>query len=121
MQYSYDLPVTFTLEQIKQFGELTGDNGPVHSVDGVVQGGFIISMLPQWLNTVIIQNNLGTGLVRTVSMILETKFRNKLHAGKQVYVRFGYDVAGKTVSKLIWAVFDDEMEYCSGRWVIHKS
>lgn len=121
MRYTYELPVTFTLEQVQQFGELTGDNGPVHSVDGVVQGGFILSMLPKWLNQVIEDNNLGTGLERSVSMILDVKFRNKLHSNKLVTVSFGYDVAGKTISKMEWRLFDSDKEYCFGKWVIHKS
>lgn len=121
MRNNYELPVSFTLEQVQQFGELTGDNGPVHSIDGVVQGGFILSMLPKWLNQIIAEHDLGTGLERSVSMILDVKFRNKLQSAKSVKVSFGYDVAGKTISKLEWRLFDDEKEYCFGKWVIHKS
>ncbi len=121
MRYTYELLVLVTLDQVKQFGELTGDNGPVHSVDGVVQGGFILSMLPKWLNQIIKDNDLGTGLEQSVSMILNAKFRNKLPSNKLVTVRFGYDVAGKTISKLEWNVFDNEIEYCFGNWVIYKS
>lgn len=121
MQYSYELPVIFTFEQVQQFGRLTNDAGPVHSVDGVVQGGFILSMLPKWLNQIINDNNLGTGLENSVSMILSAKFRNKLKSDHPVTVRFGYDVAGKTISKLEWKLFDEQKEYCFGTWVIHKS
>jgi hypothetical protein len=121
MRYTYELPVSFTLDQVQQFGELTGDNGPVHSVDGVVQGGFILSMLPKWLNKVIEDNNLGRGLERSVSMILDVKFRNKLQSDKLIKISFSYDVAGQTISKLEWRLFDNEKEYCSGKWVIHKS
>jgi hypothetical protein len=121
MRYVYELPIIFTSQQVQQFGELTQDNGPVHSVDGVVQGGFILSMLPKWLNQIIEDNNLGTGLECSVSMILDAKFRNKLHSNKPATVSFGYDIAGKTISKLEWRVFDQEREYCFGTWVIHKS
>ena len=121
MRYTYELPVSFTLDQVQQFGELTGDNGPVHSVDGVVQGGFILSMLLKWLNKVIEDNNLGRGLERSVSMMLDVKFRNKLQSDKLVTVSFSYDIAGNTVSKLEWKIYDQEKEYCFGKWVIHKS
>jgi len=121
MRYTYQLPVSFTLDQVIQFGELTGDSGPVHSNDGIVQGGLILSMLPKWLNQIIAENNLGTGLERSVSIILDAKFRNKLESNKPVQVSFGYDVAGKTISKLEWKVFDNEKEYCFGKWIIHKS
>ena len=118
---SYSIPIQFTKEQVVDFGRLTGDDGPVHSIDGVVQGGFILSMLPKWLNQIIAEHDLGTGLERSVSIILDVKFRNKLQSGKSVKVSFGYDVAGKTISKLEWRLFDNEKEYCSGKWVIHKS
>ena len=121
MRHTYKLPVIITFEQVKQFGELTGDNGPVHSTDGIVQGGFILSMLPKWLNKVIVDNNLGTGLERSVSMMLDVRFRNKLQSDKSVTLSFGYDVAGERISKLEWRLFDDNKEYCFGKWIIHKS
>lgn len=121
MRYTYELPVSFTREQVQQFGEITGDNGPVHSIDGIVQGGFILSMLPLWLNQIIKDNDLGRGLERSVSMMLDAKFRNKLQSNKLVKVSFSYDVAGNTISKMEWRVFDNDTEYCFGKWVIHKS
>lgn len=120
MQHVFELPVSFTFDQVRQFGELTGDNGPVHSIDGVVQGGFILSMLPKWLVTVIEQNNIRR-LPKAVSVILESKFRNKLESGKNVTVSFEFEVLGKSLSKINWRIFDSEKEYCSGKWVIHKS
>lgn len=121
MQEIYELPILFTFEQVQQFGELTGDNGPIHSVDGIVQGGFIISMLPKWLTQIIKDNNLGRGSERNVSMLLDAKFRNKLQCNKLVKVSFAYGVARPTMSKLAWRVYDDDLEYCSGNWVIYKS
>ena len=120
MQYSYDLPVTFTLEQVKQFGELTGDNGPVHSVDGVVQGGFILSMLPQWLKLTKDGQEFIKGPKQAVSIMLDVKFRNKLIADQKAFVKFTYTPSIK-FTKLNWEVYDNEKEYCSGNWVIHKS
>jgi hypothetical protein len=39
----------FTLEQVQDFARISGDDQEIHVVHGVVQGGFIISKLPQWL------------------------------------------------------------------------
>ena len=115
------LPIYFTLEQVQDFGRITGDDGPVHSVQGIVQGGFIISMLPKWLNQLLAEHNLLTGMDHSVSMILEAKFRNKLAANTLANVSFSYSEPGVTVSKLNWRVYDDSREYCFGKWVIHKS
>ena len=120
MQHVFELPISFTFDQVVKFGELTGDDGPVHSVDGIVQGGFILSMLPKWLVTVIEQNNIRR-LPKAVSIILESKFRNKLESGKTVLVRFELESLSGSLSKINWRIFDSDKEYCSGRWIIHKS
>ena len=120
MQHIYELAVSITFDQVIEFGNLTGDNGPVHSVDGVVQGGFILSMLPQWLILVMEQNHIS----RTpgmVSAILESKFRNKLQSNHNVIVSFDFESMGKRLSKIKWRIFDNEKEYCFGKWIIHKS
>jgi hypothetical protein len=114
------LPVTFTLEQVKEFGELTGDNGPVHSIDGVVQGGFILSMLPQWLKMTGDGQEFIKGSKQAVSVMLDVKFRNKLVADQKVLVKFTYIPSNK-LTKINWEVYDREKEYCSGNWIIHKS
>ncbi len=120
MQHVFELPVSFTFEQVLQFGELTGDNGPVHSVDGVVQGGFILSVLPKWVDTVVEQHNIRR-LARAASVILESKFRNKLESGKNVIVSFELESLNGSLSKINWRIFDSEKEYCSGKRIIHKS
>jgi hypothetical protein len=120
MQQTYTLPIYFTFDQIIEFGKLTGDDGPVHSIDGIVQGGFILSMLPKWLVTVMKENNLQR-MPNAVSMILESKFRNKLKSGQPATVSFEFNTGSKSLSKINWRVFDDDLEYCSGYWIIHKS
>ena len=120
MQRIYELPISFTFEQVIEFGKLTGDDGPVHSVDGIVQGGFILSMLPKWLILVMEQNHI-TRTPGTVSAILDSKFRNKLESNHNVIVSFDFESMGKRLSKIKWKIFDVNKEYCSGNWVIHKS
>jgi hypothetical protein len=120
MQRVYELPISFTFDQVIAFGNLTGDNGPVHSIDGVVQGGFILSMLPKWLIIVMKQNHIDR-TPGTVSAILESKFRNKLQSNHKVIVSFDFESMGKRLSKIKWRIFDIDKEYCSGNWIIHKS
>jgi hypothetical protein len=120
MPNTYTLPIYFTFDQVIEFGKLTGDDGPVHSIDGIVQGGFILSMLPKWLVTVMKENNLQR-MPNAVSMILESKFRNKLKSGQTATVSFEFNISPKSLSKINWRVFDDNLEYCSGYWIIHKS
>jgi hypothetical protein len=110
-----------TKEQVFEFGKITGDSGPVHSVDLMVQGGLIISCLPKILNDIITRDNLHEGYTHSVSMILEAKFRNKLPADKLVTVNFTYEDPAKLISRLNWRVYNEDIEYCFGKWVIYKS
>jgi len=119
MQRTYKLPISFTFDQIIAFGDLTGDNGNVHSIDGVVQGGFILSMLPQWLKDTGDGQEFIKGPKQAVSIMLDVKFRNKLIANRPAFVKFTYTLSTK-FTKINWEVCDNEKEYCSGNWVIHK-
>jgi hypothetical protein len=112
------VPIFFTQEDIDKFGELTGDNGPVHSVDGMVQGGFIVSCLPKWLSQV--KGNPVSGYEHSVSAMLNVKFRKKLPVGKQVYIEFDFNDAGGKLGKIKWRVFDSEATYCNGDWIVYK-
>jgi hypothetical protein len=120
MQQIFELPILFTFDQVIDFGNLTGDNGAVHSIDGVVQGGFILSMLPQWLKDTSDGQEFIKGSKQAVSIMLDVKFRNKLLANQTAFVRFTYTPSTK-FTKINWEVYDHEKEYCSGNWIIHKS
>jgi hypothetical protein len=120
MQRIAELPISFTFDQVIAFGNLTGDNGPVHSVDGVVQGGFILSMLPQWLKMTSDGQEFIKGSKQAVSLMLDVKFRNKLIANQKALVKFTYTPSTK-FTKILWEIYDNEKEYCSGNWIIHKS
>jgi hypothetical protein len=120
MQQIYDLPISFTFDQVIEFGDLTGDNGPVHSIDRVVQGGFILSMLPQWLKMTYDGQEFIKDSKRAVSIMLDVKFRNKLIADQKAFVKFTY-IPGAKFTKIFWEIYDNEKEYCSGNWIIHKA
>lgn len=121
MRYSFDLDVLITKNQVDQYGELTGDNGAIHSKFGVVQGGLILGMLPKWLsNTDEGKKFLGTGKT-AVGMILNSKFRRRLQADVPVKINFSYDIIKDTTTRIFWRLYDSEKEYCSGEWVIHKA
>ena len=110
-----------TQEQVNAFGELTGDNGPVHREDGVVQGGFIVSLLPKLAK----QTFNGAGIffgAHSVSMMLDAKFRNKLPVNKLVTVEFGYNPRKNTpLIKLTWRIFDSDINYSEGNWIVYKT
>ncbi len=113
--------ISFSTEQVLEFGRITGDDGPVHSEDLVVQGGLIVSCLPKILNDIMTRDNLHEGYTHTVSAVLEAKFRNKLPANKLVNIDFTYENPGTKISKLNWKLYDSELEYCNGFWVLYKS
>lgn len=118
---TFNVPVCVTKQQVLEFARLTGDDGPVHTVAGVVQGGFIVSMLPQWLKLTEDGQNFIRGPKHAVSVIVEAKFRNKLIADTPVVITFKCSNPGSAISKINWTVHDDLVEYCSGKWIIHKS
>ena len=120
MQRICELPIYFTFDQVIAFGNLTGDNGPVHSKDGVVQGGYILSMLPQWLKDTMDGKEFIKGSKHAVSIMLDVKFRNKLNSNQNAFVRFKYS-PGSKFTKIFWEIYDHEKEYCSGNWIIHKN
>jgi hypothetical protein len=110
-----------TQKQINAFGELSGDNGPVHSEDGIVQGGFIIGLLPKLAKQTFNSAGIFFG-AHSVSMMLDAKFRNKLPANKQVTVKFGYKPRKNTpLIKLTWQIFDSDKNYCEGHWIVYKT
>lgn len=119
--YSLSTKISFNEAQIDDFARVTGDGGPVHSEDRIVQGGLIVSCLPKILNDIMTRDNLHEGYTHSVSMILEAKFRTKLPANKMVEVKFTYENPKALVSKMNWFVSDENTEYCYGRWVIYKS
>lgn len=118
---TYTVPIKITKQQVIEFGRITGDDGPVHTVTGVVQGGFILSMLPQWLKLTEDGQNFIQGPKQAVSVMLETKFRNKLLADTDAKITFECNNPGSQLSKIAWRVHDDQREYCSGNWIIHKT
>ena len=119
--YCISTQVIFTEQQIKDFGLLTGDDGPVHAIDNVVQGGLIMSCLPKFINEAFVNNNIQKVHFKSVSAILEAKFRNKLLANKTVIAEFKFHDSASSVLKVDWKIYDNSVEYCAGKWVIYKS
>ena len=111
----------FTKEQVLEFGKITGDSGPIHSIDLIVQGGLIISCLPKILNDIMTRDNINEDYTYSVSIILEAKFRNKLPADTLVTVDFIREDTTKLISRLSWRVYSVDTEYCFGKWVIYKA
>jgi hypothetical protein len=110
-----------TQEQVNEFGRLSGDNGPVHSVDGIVQGGFIIGLLPKLAKQTFNSNGIYFGS-HSVSMMIDGKFRNKLPVETPVTVEFGYKQRSTgALVKLVWKIFDSEKVYSEGNWIIYKT
>jgi len=119
--FTLSTTVAFSRKQIEEFGRVTGDDGPVHTVDGIVQGGLIISSLPKIFTEILDRDGLNEGYTYSVSMIMNAKFRKKLPADTTVSVDFSYQDPKSKISKLTWRVYRETTEYCSGNWVIYKA
>lgn len=118
---SISTPILFSRNQVDEFGRLTGDDGPVHSEEGVVQGGLIIGSLPKYFKNLMIEKKLMGGYVYSVSMIVEAKFRNRLLANTPATLEFSYKKSNSSLLKLHWRIYDSNLDYCDGIWVIYKS
>ena len=112
------VPISFTQEEVDNFGRLTGDAGPVHSIDGVVQGGFIISCLPKWLSQ--LEGNPIKGYEHSVSASMTVKFRRKLVAGTPTNIEFKFCGVDGKIGKISWHISDSEYIYCEGEWLVFK-
>jgi len=121
MNTFFDVNTTITFEQVKEFGAITGDNGPIHSVNGIVQGGLILGMLPKWLSMTADGEQFDKSGKLAVSMILDAKFRRKLPSNIPITVRFEYNTSSVKYTKINWNIKREMVEYCSGTWVIYKT
>lgn len=119
--HSFDVNTIITFDQVRQFGILTGDNGPIHSEKGIVQGGLILGMLPKWLAETSDGKKFSESGRIAVSIVLNAKFRRKLQADNPFVVHFNYTTPGDRFTKINWHIRDESSEYCSGDWIIHKS
>lgn len=113
---SHTIPITITKQQVLDFANLTGDNIPLHTVNGVVQGGLILSMLPHWSNIAIDLGYFTNIPKKLVTVKMECNFKNKLYCDKEVNITFNYSSKLK-LSKINWSIHDT-VEYCSGNWIL---
>lgn len=118
---SVSTTISFTQNQVDEFGRLTGDYGPVHSIDGLVQGSLIVGSLPSIFGQLMVERNILTGYTHNVGMIIEAKFRKKLYTNTPVTLEFNYKTLETNNLNLKWKIFSDQILYCNGTWVIRKS
>lgn len=118
---SFDVDILVTFDQVKQFGLLTGDNGPIHSELGIVQGGLILSMLPNWLGQIECDSEPDTGNTFSVSAMHTAKFKNKLPSDTWVKINFSHNGLNKRATKIFWRIYDDQIDYCAGEWLVCKT
>ena len=109
------ITIIVTKQQILDFANLTGDNSSIHLVDGIVQSGLILSMLPQWSNVAkddgnfILPNN-------NITSKFDCKFRNPLFADTPYNITFTYEPLKLQFYKITWQIEKN----CSGVWIIRS-
>jgi hypothetical protein len=119
MMLSHTIPITVTKQQVLDFANLTGDNISIHVNDGVVQGGLILSMLPQWFALTKDDSNFSKSIKDSMTVKLECRFKKSLLSDKQVNITFNYTVLKLGMSNINWKIHD-EIEYCSGSWIVSE-
>lgn len=113
--------ISFTQNQVDEFGRLTGDYGPIHSIDGLVQGSLIVGSLPNIFRQLMVERNILTEYTHNVGMIVEAKFRKKLYTNTLATLEFNYKTLETNNLNLKWKIFSGHTLYCNGTWVIRKS
>lgn len=113
----YKISWVFTRNDVLRFAEITEDNGPVHTLKGTVQGGYILSLLPNWLK----QCGLERALLernKTVSLSVSARFRDQLPSDVEIDVIFEIVRKGTRINKLNWKITRLEKIYCDGEWTL---
>jgi hypothetical protein len=119
MTLSHTIQITVTKQQVLDFANLTGDDIALHTEHGVVQGGLILGMLPQWFKLAKIDGKFSQALVDSMTVKMDCKFVNPLFADVPVNLTFNYTPLKLRMSKINWTIVGD-MEYCSGDWIISQ-
>jgi len=117
MTFSHTIPIIVTKQQVLDFANLTGDNISIHVEDGIVQGGLILSMLPQWFKTAKNDGNFPQSIKDSMTVKMDCRFNNPLVSDTLVNITFCYTPLKFRISKINWVISGD-MEYCSGDWII---
>jgi hypothetical protein len=117
MTLSHTIPIIVTKQQVLDFANLTGDDSAIHVEGGIVQGGLILSMLPQWSKIAIELGNFSLIFNDSMTVKMDCKFSNPLIADTPVNITFNYTPLKFRISKISWEISGD-MEYCSGDWII---
>ena len=109
----------FTLAQVQDFARVSGDNQDIHGIHGVVQGGFIISKLPEWLEqSKFIEQPFIKGIPYAFSAKMEVKFSKPVKVDTPVTVTFTLDNVRRSIVSLHWALTSAEHTHCWGDWKI---
>lgn len=120
----YSIPIEFSISDVRRFAEITGDRGDIHVKHGVVQGGYIISCLPKWLEQTKL-SNISMNIIPSydvVSMAMtDVKFRKPLHVDMPATITFEVIKGGVNINKLSWSIAVDSTEHCCGDWILHRA
>jgi len=119
MTLSHTIPITITKQVVLDFANLTGDNSAIHIDGGIVQGGLILSMLPQWFKLAKNDGNFTQIFKDSMTVKMDCKFSSPLIADTPVNINFNYTPLKFRISRINWTISGD-MEYCSGDWIIYS-
>lgn len=116
---THTIPITITKQQILDFANLTGDDSAIHTVEGVVQGGLILSMLPKWFCAAKEDGRFTQSLEDSITIKMNSRFTNPFFADDKVHITFNYNPLKLGMSKITWTIHD-YIEHCSGEWIVIK-
>ena len=114
---THTIPISVDKQQVLDFANITGDNISIHILDGVVQGGLIIGLLPYWFRKTKDDGNFPQEIKTSMTVKMDCKFKNPLFANTQVNITFSYKPLKLKMSQINWTIHDTK-EYCSGIWIV---
>jgi hypothetical protein len=109
----------FTLEQVQDFARISGDDQEIHVVHGVVQGGFIISKLPQWLVwSKFTEQEYFKDIKYALSAKMDLKFSRPVKVNIPVTIEFSCDNVKLAIVTIDWIVKSEGVKHCWGSWKV---
>ena len=119
MNPSCTIPIIITKQQVIDFGNITGDNGSRHIVEGIVQAGLITSLIYDWSVEAAKLYSFSEVPLNTVTTKLTSKYKNVLYCDDPVNITFTYYKPKLKTYRIDWVIHDD-IEYCNGSWFLYN-
>ena len=114
---THTIPISVDKQQVLDFANITGDNISIHILDGVVQGGLIIGLLPFWFRKAKDDGNFPQEIKTSMTVKMDCKFIKPVIADTLYNITFTYEPLKRNFCKITWQIHGSEKN-CGGEWIV---